>query len=53
MNDEKENDIVKKSYTFALQIIVLYKILIENKEFVLSKQILKSGHQLVQIFMKE
>ena len=43
MNEGKENIIVKKSYTFALQIIQLYKMLIEKKEYVLSKQILRSG----------
>ncbi len=43
MNQEKENIIVTKSYAFALQIIGLYKNLIEKKEFVLSKQILRSG----------
>ncbi len=36
--------IVTKSYTFALEIIELYKYLsFEKKEYVLSKQILKSG----------
>ena len=43
MNEEKENIIVQKSYAFALDIIKLYKELIEKKEFVLSKQILRSG----------
>lgn len=43
MNQEKENVIVTKSYAFALQIIDLYKNLIEKKEFVLSKQVLRSG----------
>ena len=41
---EKENVIRTKSYAFALRIINLYKYLIkEKKEFVLSKQILRSG----------
>jgi len=36
--------IVEKSYAFSLKIIALYKYLnYEKKEFVLSKQILKSG----------
>lgn len=39
----KDNIIVNKSYSFALEIINLYKLLIEKKEFVLSKQILRSG----------
>ena len=43
MNKEKENIIVQKSYSFALEIIELYKFLIEKKEYVLSKQILRSG----------
>lgn len=44
MNVGKDNIIVKKSYSFALGIIGLYKTLVENKkEFVLSKQMLRSG----------
>ena len=43
MNEKKDNIIVKKSYTFALEVIALYKLLIEKKEFVMSKQILRSG----------
>ena len=35
--------IIQKSDAFALQIIQLYKSLVEKKEFVLSKQILRSG----------
>ncbi len=38
-----ENTILEMSFNFSLGIISLYKILIENKEFVLSKQLLKSG----------
>jgi four helix bundle protein len=39
-----ENLIIKKSYDFALMIIELYKFLCnEKKEYVLSKQLLKSG----------
>ena len=41
---EKENVIVIKSYEFAKDIIRLYQQLSwEKKEFILSKQILKSG----------
>ena len=43
MNENKDNIIVKKSYAFALEVIALYKLLIEKKEFVMSKQILRSG----------
>lgn len=41
----KENNIVQtKSYLFAIRIINLSRYLIENKkEYILSKQILKSG----------
>ena len=43
MNELKENIIVSKSYAFALEIVKLYKTLAEQKEFVLSKQLLRSG----------
>ena len=40
----KENVVADKSYAFALRIIRLYKFLIgEKKEYVLSKQVLRSG----------
>lgn len=39
----KENLIKDKSYRFALSIIDLYKILVAQKEYVMSKQLLKSG----------
>jgi four helix bundle protein len=39
----KDNLIQDKNFDFALQIIGLYKVLIENKEYILSKQILRSG----------
>lgn len=41
---DKDNLILVKSKAFALRIIQLYKYLYDEKrEFVLSKQILKSG----------
>jgi len=44
MNIKRENIVMRKSYTFALRIIKLYKYLIaEQKEYVLSKQVLRSG----------
>jgi len=43
MNEVKDNIIVQKSYTFALAIIQLYKLLVEKKEYVMSKQVLRSG----------
>ena len=40
----KNNIIVEKSYNFALRVIKLSQYLVKNKkEFVLSKQILRSG----------
>ncbi|GHU88832.1 hypothetical protein FACS1894174_04720 [Bacteroidia bacterium] len=41
---KKENIIMTKSYNFALRIVKAYKYLSEEKrEFVLSKQLLRSG----------
>ncbi len=40
----KENVVKKKSFVFAVRVVKLYKFLYENKkEFVLSKQLLRSG----------
>ena len=39
----KENIIQQKSFDFALLVVELYKKLIKRNEFVLSKQILRSG----------
>ena len=38
-----ENIILNKSFEFALEIIELYKMLRSNKEYVISKQLLRSG----------
>lgn len=44
MSEKRENIVMNKSYAFALRIIKLYKHLIaEQKEYVLSKQLLRSG----------
>jgi four helix bundle protein len=41
---KKDNVIRDKSYAFALRVVKLYQFLInEKKEFVLSRQILRSG----------
>ncbi len=40
---KKENIIIDKSFDFALSIIELYKKMVKQKEFILSKQILRSG----------
>lgn len=39
----KENIILEKSFQFALQIIETYKNLNNSNEYILSKQLLKSG----------
>jgi len=42
--DQQENNLLTKTYDFALRIITLYKYLSEEKkEYTLSKQLLKSG----------
>ena len=47
INDEclmkTENKILELSFDFSIEIIGLYKILLENKDFVISKQLLKSA----------
>lgn len=41
---KRENVVMTKSYAFALRVIKLYKYLVSDKrEFVLSKQLLRSG----------
>jgi four helix bundle protein len=40
---KKENIILDKSFDFAILIIALYREMAEQKEFVLSKQLLRSG----------
>ena len=39
----KQNIIKEKSFNFALEIIDLYKDLAKQKEFIISKQLLRSG----------
>jgi len=43
MNEKKPNIVKEKSFAFALRIVKLYKFFVEKKEFVLSKQLLRSG----------
>lgn len=42
MNEKKPNILKDKSFSFALRIVKLYKLLVENKEYVHSKQLLRS-----------
>lgn len=39
---KKQNVVKSKSFSFSLEIIKLYKKLVEEKEFVISKQLLRS-----------
>ncbi len=40
---EKKNIIKEKSFLFAIEIVGLFKVLADRKEFVLSRQLLRSG----------
>lgn len=40
---KKENIILTKSFDFALSIIALYQELVKEKEYIISKQLLRSG----------
>jgi four helix bundle protein len=40
---EKKNVVKEKSFEFAKEIVYLYKVLADKREFVLSKQLLRSG----------
>mmetsp|Transcript_28062 Transcript_28062/g.13003 ORF Transcript_28062/g.13003 Transcript_28062/m.13003 type:complete len:84 (-) Transcript_28062:7-258(-) len=40
---KRENVIKAKSFAFALRIVKLYKFLCKKQEFILSKQLLRSG----------
>ena len=42
-NTKSESIIANKAYAFALEIVKIYKLLTERKEYVLSKQLLRSG----------
>jgi len=39
----KQNLVLEKSFRFSLQIIELYKLMIKQNEYVLSKQLLRCG----------
>jgi len=41
--NKRRNIIQEKTYQFSLDIIILYKKMLEQNEFVLSKQIIRSG----------
>jgi four helix bundle protein len=43
MRNDKENIIVEKSFQFALEVVLYCELLEENKKYVLSRQLLRSG----------
>lgn len=43
MSKTKSNPLKEKSYAFALKIVLVTKQMNENKEYVLAKQLLRSG----------
>lgn len=44
MDNQKNNIVITKSFSFAVRIIKLYQFLLKNyKEYTISKQILRSG----------
>ncbi|MBX9851402.1 MAG: four helix bundle protein [Cytophagaceae bacterium] len=43
MTNQRKNIIVEKTFSFSLKCIELYKFLINNKEYTLSKQLLRSA----------
>jgi len=43
MRNDRDNIIVKKTFQFALDIVQFCELLEENRKFVISRQLLKSG----------
>src|SRR4030043_1546050 len=43
MRNDKENIIVEKSFQFALEVVLYCELLEENKKYILSRQLLRSG----------
>jgi len=43
MRNDKENIIVDKSFQFALKVLLYCELLEENRKFVISRQLLRSG----------
>jgi len=43
MRNDKENIIVEKSFQFALEVVLYCEELEENRKFVISRQLLRSG----------
>lgn len=50
---KKPNIIKEKSFAFALRIVKLYKFLRDQKEFILSKQLLRSGTAIGALVREE
>jgi four helix bundle protein len=47
--EKKENLILEKSFSFAISVIELFKYLKSKNEYIISKQLLRSGLVLVLI----
>ena len=43
MRNDKENIVVEKSFQFALQVVLYCELLEENRKYVVSRQLLRSG----------
>jgi four helix bundle protein len=43
MRNDKQNIIVEKSFQFALEVVLYCEVLEENRKFVISRQLLRSG----------
>src|SRR5690606_1874497 len=46
MREERTNVLLDKSFSFALKCINIYRILVTKQEFILSKQLLRSGSSI-------
>ena len=52
IKEVRDNIIRSKSFDFALLIIELYKQMLKEREYVLSKQLLRGGQGRLQCFSK-
>ena len=54
VNEVRENVVKNKSFAFAVRVVELYQFLCElNKEFVLSKELLRSGTSVGEMVGEE
>ena len=43
MRNDRENIIVKKSFEFAIEVVIFCELLEENKKYVIARQLLRAG----------